>query len=189
MSDKIKYPRALALGVAEVLVESLRPYCERITIAGSLRREKPKVGDIEILFVPRVERRAVPGDMFAEQDTNLAYLAIQRLIEQRILDKRLNVNGSASWGRWNKLAVHVPTGIPVDLFESTPAKWFNSLVVRTGPRELNERIATLAQKKGCRWAVYDIGFIDSHGDHWPMHSEKEVFDFVGLPYAEPRERK
>lgn len=189
MSDKIKYPRAAALAVAETLLAALAPSCERIQIAGSLRREKPEVGDVEILFCPKFERRPVPGDMFDFRDTNLAYLAITKLMEQHILDKRLNVNGSPVWGRWNKLAVHVPTGIPVDLFESTPAKWFNMLVCRTGPRELNERIASLAKGRQCMWHPYDIGFTDPRGDWWPMNSEEDVFKFVGLEYRAPRERK
>lgn len=189
MSDKVKFPLAEARAVAQDLLFTLKDSCERIIIAGSIRREKPFVSDIELLFIPKFELRPVPGDMFAFQDTNLAYLAIIKLMEEHVLDKRLNTVGGATWGRWNKLAVHVPTGIPIDLFESTPPKWWNMLVCRTGPRELNERIATLAQANGCRWKVYDVGFTDRRGDVWPMHSEEDVFKFVGLPYAEPQDRK
>lgn len=189
MSDKIKFPLDEAKAIAQDLVFSLKDACEQIIIAGSIRREKASVGDIEIMYIPKWERRPVPGDMFEQKDTNLAYLAIEHLIRDGVLAKRPNINGSETWGRWNKLAVHVATGIPVDLFETTPGKWFNTLVVRTGPKELNQRIATLAQSKGCRWNVYDVGFTDRRGDVWPMHSEEDVFKFVGLPYAEPKDRK
>ena len=38
-----------ALEIAEKTKAQLAPYCERIEIAGSIRRKKPDVGDIEIV--------------------------------------------------------------------------------------------------------------------------------------------
>lgn len=40
MTDKRKYPHVEALKVAQELVALLGPHVERITIAGSLRRQK-----------------------------------------------------------------------------------------------------------------------------------------------------
>jgi DNA polymerase/3'-5' exonuclease PolX len=40
------------------------PRCERIEIAGSLRRGKPNVGDIEIFYVPRIGQVQVLGELF-----------------------------------------------------------------------------------------------------------------------------
>ncbi len=54
MSEKTKIPWEIAMPVAEEIVERLKPCCLRIAIAGSLRRLKKQVGDIEILFVPRM---------------------------------------------------------------------------------------------------------------------------------------
>lgn len=42
--------------IAEALIEELRPYCERISIAGSIRRGKQEVKDIEIVAVPKPNR-------------------------------------------------------------------------------------------------------------------------------------
>ena len=61
---KTKRPYSQVLPIAESLVEKLRPACERIEIAGSLRREKAMVGDIEIVAVPRLER-----DLLGEPQT------------------------------------------------------------------------------------------------------------------------
>src|SRR5574340_184531 len=49
MSGGYRYKRETALARAQVLVELLRPYCEQIEIAGSLRRCKETVGDIKIV--------------------------------------------------------------------------------------------------------------------------------------------
>lgn len=53
----------MILSRAKVLAEEVRqvlaPYCEQIEIAGSIRREKAEVGDIEIICIPKfVEEEA-----------------------------------------------------------------------------------------------------------------------------------
>ena len=67
---KQKFPRADALSVAKKLCDALKPVCARIIVCGSLRRRKPTVGDVEVLFVPRLETRQV--DMFSCQSISLA---------------------------------------------------------------------------------------------------------------------
>lgn len=42
-----------ALAIAEGIVEALNPYCTIINIAGSCRRRKPEVKDIEIVALPK----------------------------------------------------------------------------------------------------------------------------------------
>ncbi len=41
------------LQIAEKVKAQLAPHCERIEIAGSIRRKKPDVGDIEIVAIPK----------------------------------------------------------------------------------------------------------------------------------------
>lgn len=73
---------------------------------------------------------------------------------------------------------------------STSRKWWNYLVCRTGPADSNARIATEAQRRGYRWNPYSIGYTKlADGTVVSMNSEADVFAFVGLPYAEPWERK
>lgn len=193
MSDetktKTRYPRSLGLKVAAELCRALTPACERIVVAGSLRRQKADVGDVEILFIPRTERRADPGDMFGQVDVNLADEIILRLEAQGVLERRLNANGSPMYGPKNKLVRHVATGMPVDLFTATADNWFNYLVCRTGPAESNTRICLAAQAQGAKWNPYGEGFTDARGISRRMESERAVFDYVGLPFAEPEGRK
>ena len=107
-------------------------------------------------------------------------------------------NGSISaWGPWNKHAVHVATGLPVDLFAATEENYFNRLVVTTGSVELNVRIAKAARKMNpaWEWEVYEAGFVPLGGT-WEnsarkrrtMRSERDVFEFVGLKWLPPEER-
>ena len=194
-ADKRRWPRETGLAVAAQVLALLTPGCERIVVAGSLRRGRPDVGDVEIGFIPRIERRPDPADMFAEEDCNLAEMLIGDALGMQFLAKRLSVDGKESWGPKNKLARHVETGMPVDLFAATEENWWNYLVCRTGPAESNMRIATRAQQMGWNWHPYGSGFSrggDGEGEGYEckaMGSEREVFDFVGLPYADPEGRR
>lgn len=182
---KTKYPRADALAVVLQLLPRLEP-CERIIIAGSLRRRKELVGDIEVLYIPRFQDTKL--DLFKPTLSNLTDIALQKLITEGVIEPRRNAIGIISWGDRNKLARHLPSGIPIDLFAANSENWFNYLVCRTGPGESNIRISTAAQGKGWKWKPYSPGFLDASGQLIPVHSEREVFELVGLPYLEPWER-
>ena len=187
-NEKKKWPWEMAMPVAEEIVDLLKPCCERIAIAGSLRRLKRQVGDIEILLIPKF-KESVRTDMFAAPDKlNLADLVLQQLIAEGVIAKRKNVNGSEVWGDKNKLAVHVTSSIPVDFFSTTSDCWFNYLVCRTGSAESNIRIATAAKAKGWKWNPYGAGFTDGQGELVRVGSEREVFTFCGLPYLNPKDR-
>ncbi len=196
MSDKPKFPIARAQAVAEKIVEILAPACVRIQIAGSIRRQKPMVGDIEILYIPKLADVPDPQDLFGDKKikANAADLVIEHLITHGQLEKRLTVRDSETWGQYIKLARAVKTGIPVDFFTATPENWWNYLVCRTGSAENNIRIATAAQKnRDAKWAPYSAGFKQTRvgtGERviWRMTSEQDVFEFAGLRYLEPHER-
>jgi DNA polymerase/3'-5' exonuclease PolX len=192
-SDKPRFAHAAALAVAKELVEVMRPHCRRIIVAGSLRRRKPDVGDVEILFVPSARPEpVVREDMFAEPEFLPATDAvIESMLARGVIVKRPNIIGGTSWGMKNKLAIHCATGIPVDLFATTDAAWWNYLVCRTGGAESNVAVCLAAQRKGWKWNPYDEGFSERSGlarKVHPVTSEREVFELVGLEYREPWER-
>lgn len=165
-----------AKAIAEKIKAILEPVCERIVIAGSIRRRKPEVGDIELLCIPKY----VAGVDQLDKE-------IGALFMQRILGFRRNKLGRAVYGPKNKLLRHVESGIGVDIFSTTKECWPVALVIRTGPKESNMAIAIAAQRKGWRLRPYGSGF-----DTWDgvvrCHSEREVFEAVGLPYQRPEER-
>jgi DNA polymerase/3'-5' exonuclease PolX len=187
MSDKKRtFLRADALDVARELCAILKPVTDQLIVGGSLRRRRQTVGDVEIVFVPKVVQR--PIDLVSTAPVDLAEECINRLVTEGVLAKRTNVNGSTMWGMKNKLAVHVDLGMPVDFFATLPQCWFNYLVCRTGPAALNGEIAKRAIAKGWHWQPYGVGFRTTSGDIHVCDSERAVFEFVGLPYREPWER-
>ncbi len=189
--EKVKFPRALAIGVAREMVDALRLVAARILVAGSLRRGKALIGDVEILFIPRLEYRADPGDMFGKTVlVDLAAEKINELVRQDVLAKRTKKDQTCTWGDENKLAVHLKTGIPVDLFSARTGNWACLSVCRTGSKETNQRICEAAIARGWKWQPYGAGFEDRHtgAQVRTVRSEREVFEAVGLKYLEPWER-
>ncbi|MDE2106676.1 MAG: hypothetical protein KGL39_56190 [Patescibacteria group bacterium] len=119
---------------------------------------------------------------------NITDLALDQLLARGIIAKRQNVKGSNVWGEKNKLAIHISSSIPVDLFSTEPDFWFNYLVCRTGGAENNRQIAAAANRKGWTWNPYRSGFTDDEGRLVRVNSERDVFDLVGLPYRDPWDR-
>lgn len=191
MMPKPRYPRADALAVAKELCDHLRPVTGdgRLIVAGSLRRRKALVGDVEILFVPKFQ--VVPDGLFDVAQQDLAAMKVDELRQRGIVEPRLTKLNRETWGPQNKLAVHVASGIPVDFFTATAENWWNYLVCRTGPAESNTRICVAAIIRGWIWRPYSPGFYraaETGAEVHPVTSEREVFDFVGLPYKVPWER-
>ena len=188
-----RFPLADAMKLARRFVATLKPHCSRVEIAGSIRRLKPFVKDIEILYVSKPGAQMDPTDMFKHQiQRPAADIEIERLINMAVIAKRPNSLEHETWGPKNKYAVHILTGMPVDFFATTEAEWFNALVVRTGPSKSNKAIASAALKVGWQWHAYGEGFTRNDGvasiDRHQVTSEADAFHFVGLPYLPPEKR-
>lgn len=185
---KEKFPLAQAEAIAAELVVHLGDFCDKIIIAGSIRRKKQEVGDIELLYIPIVGDQD-SGDLLGTlEPINYFDMAVATLEEAGILERRKNKKGGETFGEKNKLMRHVPTGIPVDLFSTSTESWFNYLTSRTGGRESNVAIATEALRKRLRWNPYGPGFSKADGGVISVHCEEDVFKIVGLPYLPPEER-
>ncbi|MBA7464995.1 hypothetical protein ES707_00156 [subsurface metagenome] len=165
-----------AKAIAEKIEAVLESSCERIVIAGSIRRQKTDVGDIELLVIPKY----IAG-------VDMLDAKIQTLIHFDMLDYRLNKLGRKVYGPKNKLLLHRPSGIGVDIFSTTERCWPVALVVRTGGKQTNIRICMAAQARGYKFHAYGSGFSTPHGEI-VCHSEQEVFEAVDLPYQRPEER-
>lgn len=186
--EKHRWPLEFAKMVADILVAKLGPHCKRIQVAGSIRRRKPMVGDIELLCIPDV---VTLTNLFGEETETLDALdqGIKELIEAGFLDYRLNRAGQRlGYGPANKFLVHVASGMPIDIFATTEKKWAMSLVVRTGPAKMNIRLMKAARDRGLRGHAYGDGFTLPDGSPLPCRSEEEVFAAVGWPYLPPEER-
>lgn len=143
-SRTARLPLARARKAADELVTILRDSCERIEIAGSIRRGAATVGDIEVIAIPLTVRQDdMFGKMIGERD--LLAEATQRLLIAGRLEHRLNSKGQRAWGTRERRALfRLPNGalFPVDFFWSTRDTWGITLALRTGPAGLSNAMVT-----------------------------------------------
>lgn len=139
MSTGAKTAYSEALAKAESLLTFLQPACERIEIAGSLRRQKAEIGDIELVAIPR---RTVVLDMFGQASGYICNLAelLEREGIPRVKQGR-KVDGERLKGfMWE--------GIGVDLFLCEQATWAMCLLIRTGSKAYSQWFMTPRRKGG-----------------------------------------
>lgn len=197
-TSKARVAYHTAFNLAEDLIELLAPACERIEIAGSIRRGLPLVGDIELLAVPRFAD--YPSGLFGEMESvNELDLLCDRLHHEGVLRDRLDKNGHRAWGaRFKRAVYHL---VPVDLFVVLPpAQWGVLFMIRTGPADFSRRLVThtdaggllpinMAVKDGVLWRVdasqaprfAPLAAIDTP-------EEYDVFTAIGVPYMAPKDR-
>ena len=189
---KTKLPRAEALRIAELFCAVLRPHCQIVEYAGSLRRGKPEVSDIEICYVPRYASR--PKDLFGEETeaVSIVELFIEAMVDHTIITKRPNAAGVLTWGQLNKLAVHRESGIPVDFFcEPKPEHWPRTITIRTGPKEFNLRLIMSARRRGISVHAYGdpMTGAGNNGIIPPVRTEQDFIEACGLRYVHPYKRQ
>ncbi|MDP2662775.1 MAG: hypothetical protein Q8R28_18830, partial [Dehalococcoidia bacterium] len=186
-TTKNRIPLADALLVANGLRTNLAPSSEYMVIAGSIRRRRPDIGDIELLYVPRFEPIG-QSNLFGKMEmADLVDVELRRMMTQGVLGKRLNVNGNPiGYGDRNKALVHVASGIGVDIFSTTAEYWGMALVVRTGPAEWNQAMMTAFLRRGMQGHAY--AGVSRGGKEIECPTEESVFALLGLPYLEPWER-
>lgn len=187
MTTKTRWPHAEALKIAEEIKEALAHHCERIEIAGSIRRKKSEVGDIELLFVPKLGSRQ--AGLFDNEEFDIAGEIIDGWLRDAIFAKRPAIDGRTTWGPKNKLAIHQATGIAVDFFATTAENWWVSLVIRTGGKATNLKLTNGAIAKGAHLNAYGSGLTLQNKKIIPATSERHVFELCGVPYQEPEFRE
>lgn len=182
---------------ADILVGLLRPGCERIEIAGSIRRGKAEVHDIELVAVAKLEDR--PDGMFGSSTIDLLEERVGRLMANGHLAPRLVENHRAD-GRidlQHKLgpafkALVTPRGIPVDLFiVRPPATWGCIFALRTGPGTWNTRLVMECKSIGRKVAGGQVERWHGALSEWipvPTPEEADFFAALGQPWVEPSDR-
>lgn len=143
MSTGVRVPLLEARVAALQVVDRLAPACEQIEIAGSIRRGKPDVGDIEIVTVPRFAEE--PDGLFATTSVNQLTRRVDELIADRFL--AAHPTDPKRGDRYSKV-VHVASGLQVDLFSATADTWGLMLLIRTGPADYSHRFVTDLRRRG-----------------------------------------
>ena len=151
--------------VAEEVIKRLSPYCQRIEVAGSIRRQKPQVRDIDIVLIS-----SDPWNLEHEVN-NLARPFTPKLSGDKL--KRFNYTG----------------GVQIDLYFADEHTWATLLLIRTGSKENNIRLASLAKKRGWHLSANGDGLFDEKEQRVAGDTEESIYEALELSYQEPWERR
>lgn len=154
-----------ALGHAEAMLDRLRevPGVLRAEVAGSLRRRKETVGDIDLLVA------AADAGPVVRAFTQLSGVAA------------VLAEGPT------KASVRLRAGIQADLRVLPPESFGAALHYFTGSKSHNIALRTRAVRLGLKISEY--GVFDRGGRRLGGATEEEVFRAVGLPFIPPELRE
>lgn len=157
--------------IAEQIAQRLRPLTERLEIAGSLRRGRLWVHDIDLVAI----RREV--ELFAD-DPFLA--EVERTARGGSLGTAPKI--------WHWTVTVGGVVVPVDLYWATPETWTTLFFMRTGSAGHNVKVAMRARGLGMQWKADGTGFV-LNGAPVPTDSEAAIFRTLGWPYLPPEARE
>ena len=186
---KTKRPIADVLGLAERVVEELRPFCSRIELAGSLHRRVEQVGDIEIVAIPKTrqeEKKSPQGLLFPDDkpvmhDINCLWQYLESVESE----------GKLTFAkRGPKYRQFTYRGNQVDLFTATPENWGWIYLIRTGSKEFSHHMATSLRKNGLSSREGRIVRVvrDTVFATIDTPEERDVFRVAGQTWRDPYSR-
>lgn len=162
-------PLTHARQVAAALRDALAPHCERIEVAGSIRRAKDEVKDVELVCVPRDG-----GGMFGDERSDGFSEAVRGL--------GAIVKGDPHTGRYVQLRTAQAV---LDLFITDPQRWGWIYLLRTGSDRHN--MLVLARLKGNGYRAEE-GALWWSGTMVPTPEEADVFKRAGMAFVPPQHR-
>lgn len=149
-----------ATRIANEVKQILAPHCSRIEIAGSIRRRKPFVHDIDIVAIPANQGAFI---------TALSSLGKIKVGGQKLI--RCDYNG-----------------VSLDVYIASPETWATLLLIRTGSKESNIRLCSLALRKGMKLHADGSGLFNSDALRIAGDTEQSIFEALGIPYLKPEAR-
>lgn len=167
VKERILLPDALRLG--ERLLERMRGLngVERIELAGSLRRRKSTVGDIDILIAAEEKEHSELHRSFVgldEVEETIAHGESKSSIQVKELDRQ------------------------IDLRTVTPDQWGAALHYFTGSQAHNVRMRSIAGQNG--WKVNEYGVFDeTSGERIAGESEEELYRAFNMDWIPPELRE
>lgn len=178
MSEGMKVPYADAKKVADDLLILLGDHFNRLEIAGSLRRKKEFIGDIELVGIPHPTLDE--GSFFAVEISPTVAIT-----------NTMKTFGYKAVKTGEKYIKFVSSRMMnVDLFLCTRDTWGCVFMIRTGSAEFTRKMVT--KKAAGGWCPDHLRFCDGRlwdgDDVLYTREEEDVFDELGLTYVPPEQR-
>jgi DNA polymerase (family X) len=156
----------LALDVAETFIDALRPLKQvrRIDHAGSLRRMKETIGDVDLLVAS--------ADAPPIMDAFVGHPTVSRVL----------AHGET------KSSVLTELGLQVDLRVVPKDAWGAAMIYFTGSKAHNIRIRERAVRQGLKLSEYGL-FDAASGELLAAETEAQVYERLGMTHIPPALRE
>ena len=160
--------------IANKYLQLLRPYCERIEVAGSIRRQKSEVKDVELICIPKTVE--TNEDMFKP-----TYGRVPQFVQ--LVNSWTRIKGDPAEGKY--CARQLPEGIQLDLFICSAENWGYQLALRTGPAMFSKSLVCKLREFGYGCRDGNVYYRDSLH---PVEEEKEIFRMLRREFVPPEYR-
>lgn len=176
----------------------LQPHCDKINLAGGVRRRKPDCHDIEVICLPK---QIVLKDLFDAPIGSMVDPAFSTTVQKEL--------GKVVKGKpeGRMMQIKLPENIMLDLFMPQPDDYFRQYAIRTGSADFSHTIIASSWKK-LGWVGTPHGLrridqcIEKDSGGKPIwictssnptlppvwQSEQEFFDFIKVKFLEPHLR-
>ncbi|MSR86803.1 hypothetical protein EXS70_01365 [Candidatus Peribacteria bacterium] len=171
-----RYPLADVKPHAERVLKTIRdvPGVERAEIAGSYRREKATVGDIDILVVTPLRPPEADSAGQASVSEAIATLPMVRDITAQS-DKKLSFD----------VILDKESRLRVDVRFVKKDQWGSAILYFTGDKDHNIAMRKIAIRNG--WKLSEYGLFEGE-KVLASKEEKDIYEKLGLTWIEPKER-
>ena len=166
---------------AESICAQIRDSCVRVQVAGSIRRRKPMVHDIDIVVIPR----------FGIGQSNSLFEDVVERNELEAVVRELAHVGKVKIKKHGERVLclsFLGVEVPVDLYIASEETWSTLLLIRTGSKEHNIFLCSRARQLGMQLKADGSG-LHRNGNLIASDSESSIFSALGLTYVPPEGRE
>lgn len=195
MSTGTKRTLADAKRDAEMFRALFADCYERWEVAGSVRRGKALVGDVEHVVIPKHGDVTEQNGLFSQTRTvNLMLHRREALLVTATISKHLytsnHADGSTSvsprWGEtyWGSDF----RGFNHEIFCAVPANWGAQLLIRTGPADFSRRVVDTLRLAGTFRQQDGLLHYVANGSTVDVPDEETYLSLAGMKWVEPSAR-
>jgi len=151
----------VVINLANRIVKTVKPYCSRIQIVGSIRRKVKNPVDIDIALIPKNERS-------------------KDKIEEVLKKLGKFIQGG------EKRATFRIRGVKVELYYTNTEEWGATLLAYSSEFGAGIGLRMVAKRKGLKLSQH--GLFSKTGRRIAGRTEEEIYHALGRPYKEPENR-
>lgn len=173
-----EHPLSEALCVAALVEPELNLLCDRVFLAGSARRQRPWVHDLDFVVIPQGQSIEKKGKLVPMPGHN-RWFEIAPVLKEILNARELKTGGE------DIITLEVD-GIQIDINRATETSWAILATVKTGPPDFNIELCKRAQSLGMKLSPHAGIYKD--GSLVSLDTEEEVFKALQLPFIQPDRR-